>query len=404
MESGPRKTDERLCSWLDANQLDRERLCLAVISVDRRFINPRPRHPRGGRDGGRDIEAELTDGRHVWFAVGFLNSANDSTGQRTTVQKKFKSDLDAAQRENSSLPGFVFFTNVNLTATEKGRLLQHSKSKGIEFCDIFDRERIRILLDSPDGLSTRYQYLQIPLSETEQAAFFARWGSELQDMMSESFEGIERRLQRVEFNQERERPLRHLAFLFEFDRAISVTEMPHFRAQLVMAPSGNRGRHTALGLGIADGDGSKFSGNQIGTTIAGGFWSGYKPKVISTFGTIRPPSQDKLYASSGFSDHGTYSKQVTLGELDENYFLFFATKIIAERITRIEIHANNYVLWEGSRDKLRFDSPNGRVEWPWPLSPQQRSHKWIRVMHGGGPLRFNDFTPKSIWRAYLNTS
>jgi len=51
------ETDERLKNYLDTNQLRREQLCLAVMAIDRRFSDVRPRHPRGGPDGGRDIEA-----------------------------------------------------------------------------------------------------------------------------------------------------------------------------------------------------------------------------------------------------------------------------------------------------------------------------------------------------------
>ena len=45
---------------------------------------------------------------------------------------------------------------------------------------VFDQERIRIVLDSADGFSIRFQYLQIPLSEAEQATFFAKWGDDIQ--------------------------------------------------------------------------------------------------------------------------------------------------------------------------------------------------------------------------------
>lgn len=70
---------------------------------------------------------------------------------------------------------FVFFTNVSLTAGEKDGLVQGAKDKGLAHAEVFDRERIRIALDSADGFSLRFQYLGIPLSEAEQATFFARW-------------------------------------------------------------------------------------------------------------------------------------------------------------------------------------------------------------------------------------
>ena len=53
----PYQTDERLKNYLDTNQLQRERMCRAILAIDKRFSEVRPRHPRGGPDGGRDIQA-----------------------------------------------------------------------------------------------------------------------------------------------------------------------------------------------------------------------------------------------------------------------------------------------------------------------------------------------------------
>ena len=86
--SSVKKTDERLRSWLDTNQLARERMCLAILSLDSRFLNVRPRNPRGGRDGGRDLEATLSDGREVWGAIGFQNSVSDSSDDKKQAKRK----------------------------------------------------------------------------------------------------------------------------------------------------------------------------------------------------------------------------------------------------------------------------------------------------------------------------
>jgi len=95
---------------------------------------------------------------------------------------------------------FVSFTNVALSAGEKDALIEHGKANGVQQTDIFDRERIRIHLDSPEGLAVRYQYLAIPLSDAEQAAFFARWGSELETLISKSVNSLQDRLSRIEFS------------------------------------------------------------------------------------------------------------------------------------------------------------------------------------------------------------
>ena len=86
-------TDIRLRSRLDSNQRDREQMCRAVLELDVRYTEVRPRHPLGGPDGGRDIEALFGGTLRTFGAVGFANSANDSDEQKRQVRRKFKDDL-----------------------------------------------------------------------------------------------------------------------------------------------------------------------------------------------------------------------------------------------------------------------------------------------------------------------
>jgi hypothetical protein len=85
----PYETDERLKGYLDTNQLRREQMCLAILAIDRRFTNVKPRQPRGGPDGGRDIEATLQGSQKVFGAVGFVNQANDSDQHKNAAKGKF---------------------------------------------------------------------------------------------------------------------------------------------------------------------------------------------------------------------------------------------------------------------------------------------------------------------------
>ena len=87
----PYQTDERLKNYLDTNQLHREQMCRAILAIDKRYSDVRPRHPRGGPDGGRDIEALFRDDLLTFGAVGFVNQANDSDEQK----KKYKKNLQA---------------------------------------------------------------------------------------------------------------------------------------------------------------------------------------------------------------------------------------------------------------------------------------------------------------------
>jgi len=124
----------------------------------------------------------------------------------------------------------LFLTNINLTIGEKEELVAHARAAGFASCEVIDRERIRIALDSPDGFSIRYQYLGLSLSEPEQASFFAKWGDDIQSVISTGFQKLEKSLERILFLQEASDVLSTLTLVFELDRTYSADEIGHFRA------------------------------------------------------------------------------------------------------------------------------------------------------------------------------
>lgn len=130
-------------------------MCRAMLAFDERFSNVRPRHPRGGPDGGRDIEALFKDSLLVFDAVSFNNQANDSNEQKTQRKSKFKDDAESALSTENTPEYYIFMTNINLTIGEKGELIEFAKDKGLKSCEVFDRERLRIAWDSPDGFSIK---------------------------------------------------------------------------------------------------------------------------------------------------------------------------------------------------------------------------------------------------------
>jgi SAM-dependent methyltransferase len=161
----------------------------------------RPRRPKGGPDGARDIEALFNGSHIVWGAVGFQNSVSDSPEDKRLTKKKFRDDVQNAVKQNSLLTHFIFFTNVDLTPDEQNELILFAKQKGLSFVEIFWRERMRILLDTPEGLGFRYQYLGINLSEAEQATFFSASGNQLEAFIHKRFSDIELQIKRLEFVQ-----------------------------------------------------------------------------------------------------------------------------------------------------------------------------------------------------------
>ena len=184
------ETDMRLRSGLDANQRDREQMCRSVLALDPHYSDVTPRHPSGGPDGGRDLEAVFDGERIAYGAVGFHNGANDSDEQKKQIRSKFSSDLKSALAAKSDLKVFAFLTNLHFTMGEQSEMREEVLKAGIERCDILDRERLRIELDSPAGFFVRFQYLNIPLSEAEQASFLAHYGDRIKRWSRRASSGL----------------------------------------------------------------------------------------------------------------------------------------------------------------------------------------------------------------------
>lgn len=196
--SSPRLTEERLRYHLDSNQVMRERLCLSIMPLLGPYTCETPRRPKGGPDGGRDIEAIYQGSITVWGAVGFRNGGGNDDTARREAENKFHTDLDRALSENPTLQGFIFFTNVDLTPGIVQQMKEAASSRNVSIVDVFDMERLRHALDSPEGLIARLQYLDIPMSATEQIALVSKFGNQLQNAVLARFDRVERTLSNME--------------------------------------------------------------------------------------------------------------------------------------------------------------------------------------------------------------
>ncbi len=372
---------------------------------DKRFSAVTPRHPRGGPDGGRDIEAIFQNARKAFGAVGFVNSACDSATEKVEVRNKFKADLMRALSADNSLQVFVFFTNVSLTVGEKEDLVALAKAKGIKVAEVFDRERFRIALDSPEGLGLRVQYLSILLSDSEQAAFFARWGSGLEQLITESMQAVDSRLDRMEFFQEQNRALTGLSFHFKLRRQVPRHEMPHFRALLVMMFAQTLPMPT-LNIGVCDDNNfwQKSSGDSD-PGIFGISWSQTteeKPQILKRSISVR---SDPLSQISGTLNNDDFFGRAILGkdlkDLDRNMFVFFVDAAVAGLIDQALVVANQYIVWRADRSELRFDDHVPTIEWPIELTSAQLATPWKRVMAeiGSPRIDFSLLTPKRLYQA-----
>jgi len=433
----PYDTDERLKNYLDTNQMHREQMCLAVLRNDRRFSDVRPRHSRGGPDGARDIEAVFNGVLRVFGAVGFQNQANDSDEYKKKAMKKFRDDLSEALKEDPKPEGFVFLTNVNLTVGEEDELVGDAKGKGLAHAEVFGRERIRIALDNPDGFSIRFQYLGIRLSEAEQATFFARWGEDIQGLISDGFGAMQKSLNRIHFLQEAALPLAHLTAVLELDREYSGAEIGHFRAFAIMQLKAPVYGLFSIMFGAAD-NSSRWSAKTeedlargasgIANSMCGGRWERRIPedltKLESKEDEGKPDSNDDaehfpFEPAGSFTSVGEdpvrrvrlpYTRDSfirllpgpRLLDMDDSMFVLLVNRSLAERVKVIQMYANEYKVIEIGKEGFYIDYTSYESRVPMFFSTSELADPWVRLrpkMASAFQIRFSEHTPRRFYHA-----
>jgi hypothetical protein len=419
----PYETDERLKSYLDTNQLHREQMCLSLLAIDKRFTNVQPRHPRGGPDGGRDIVATFKGAMKALGAIGFVNQANDSNPHKTKAKNKFNSDLEAALRAEPGLQAFVFFTNVSLTASEKQELVGAANTKGIGHCEIFDRERMRIALDGADGLAIRFQFLSINLSDAEQAAFFARWGDDIQNLIAEGFSDVKKTLNRMQFLHEANSVLEQFYVLVELDREYDASEIGHFRLFCNLHLKEPKNSIFEVEWGATDNSTRidakteaeilpQKSGIESG--MCGGHWEIRLPdqtdhgpsdgpaaeerlpyECVTSFTSVGMKKIRLLKAKFGYDSFIRLGPSFCLKDLDDCLIAIFVNRSLSEKIKAIHFFGNEYKLFEVDRSNFRIDTGFEHFEPQLPFSSTELSDEWVRIMNTIGPfqLRFSSTTP-----------
>lgn len=421
-------TDIRLRSQLDANQQHREQMCRAILATDPKYKEVRPRHPRGGPDGGRDIEAQFENRCTCFGAVGFANGANDSEDQKKKLKKKFDDDLTSALKANSDLEAFVFLTNVCFTIGEQEEMRLAAKAKGVSHCEIFDRERLRIELDSPSGFFIRFQFLNIPLSEAEQASFLARYGDQVQDVISKGFRGVERSLDRLLFLAEASDTLSSVYVRFTLKEEYLAADIGHFRAFVNLHLKEIKHGIVAVWFGSTDKSarfrddfdekGSYGTEPGIGAGIAGGQWEKRLPLDESA---TEEDSVQVLNAwqPAGWSDgvgqnsvrsiiikytHDTdlirTMPRLALRDLDSSFFLPFLNGSLAKKVQSIQLFANGYELANYGPEDFYVDNTKFDFKIPSNFSDQELSDCWVRIRPKVASmffLEFNANTPRRLF-------
>jgi hypothetical protein len=423
----PFDTDERLKGYLDTNQLHREQICRAVLAIDKRFTNVVPRHPRGGPDAGRDIEALFRGDQRTFGAVGFVNQASDAPSHKRAIKKKFGEDLASALDTDPKPDAFVFMTNLNLTVGEKEELETTAKTAGVAYCEIFDRERLRIALDSPDGFAIRYQYLHIPLSEPEQATFFAKWGDDIQSVISTGFQRVERTLDRILFLQESTDVLSVLTLRFELDRAYPADEIGHFRACCLLhlkepklqifgvlfgsSDNSNRMREDAGARPERPGIKHGMSGFQWEEQIAPDTDDASESTASETerprytlVGSSRSVGMDPVPSIWITYSHDPsffrFFPRMNLRDVDQAWFMPILNSSLADRLKTIHVYANGYKLQEIGKGDFSIDATPFDADIPLEFTQDELADPWVRIRPRGSStfeISFSRHTPRRLF-------
>lgn len=419
-------TDERLKSYLDTNQLHREQMCLAVLALDKRFTEVRPRHPRGGPDGGRDIEAVFRGAQSAFGAVGFVNQANDSEPTKKKIQAKFKEDLNSALEANVPPQVFVFFSNINLTVSEKDELVAIARAKGLNHCEIFDRERIRICLDSADGYAIRFQYLGIVLSEEEQASFFAKWGDDINSVITTGFQKVQRTLDHLLFLQEASDAISSFHVALELDKVYEAEEIGHFRAffsvylkepklNVLSILFGSSDRADRFTSDIRQAEQSEPRGIKFGK--CGGQWEQLVdlsevenaidddefPEKFQQAGSSSSIGEDRItFVSAAYSKSSFIRLRpvLSLRDFDDCVVLSMVNVSLAKKVKTIHIISNGYKLLEVSRDGFYVDETQFDPGVPVAFDNEELSDQWCRIrpnMASAFKLSFSDVVPQRLF-------
>ncbi len=434
------ETDERLKSYLDTNQLHREQMCLGILALDKRFTNVRPRHPRGGPDGGRDIEAQFRGSELAYGAVGFVNQAADVEEKKRTIRIKFSDDLNSAVEAKPTPCVFVFFTNVNFTIGEKTELVDQARARGIPTCEILDRERLRIALDSPDGFAARFQFLNISMSESEQASFFAKWGDEIQSVITTGFQEVHSTLSQLLFLQEASRPISGLHIQFKFNREYDASEIGHFRAfcsiylrepklGILGLLFGKTDKSNRFRTDIEDG-GDESPG--IASGIASGQWKLAWREIperettseaaadedndididkyvhIGSGSGIGVDSVKHLVASYSTDSFIRFEPVLSLMDFDECMLMPILNKSLAEKLECIRILANGYILLDLDKNAFIVDNAEFSLDLDNNFSKDELSDPWVRIRPASFSstfhLSFIDSIPVRMFKSKKSTS
>jgi hypothetical protein len=337
------------------------------------YTRERPRRPKGGPDGGRDIEAVHEGSTVAWGAVGFRNGGGNDEQARREASTKYESDLCRSLQENPTLQAFVFFTNVDLTPTIVEKLKDTAASKGVPVVDIIDLERLRHALDSPEGLIARLQYLDIPMSATEQIALVNKFGTQLQSAVSTRFDRVERTLSQMERFLGFQKPLYRLDAFVSLEGQHRSSDIGNQGVLLKIGGLQNLGKSATCLLWNL----SSHANSATHLVTSAQLWLDEDTEKITPFmpSLGLSPSLMTAYCELSLTIGG---HRVRLADLTNLTLTAYVTEGLYPYLRRIVLDANGYELFDCPAATAADESP---VELPYGVKIEVEGRKWYKVVN-----------------------
>lgn len=324
---------------------------------------------------------------------------------------------------------------------EQSEMKDEARRSGMEHCDILDRERLRIELDSPGGFFIRFQHLSIPLSEAEQASFLARYGERIQEVVSTGFQRIERTLNRILFLHEATDVLNGVSVRFQLKENFPAVQIGHFRAFVDIFLHAIRYDIMEIWFGSSDKSRRfrtdlKFEPNEpagISQGISTGAWERHieipgsdksdgvqEQNRVSDSGENEAETEKReLVQVGGSSSIGMdpvpaimahyphddslfrYRPRLQLRDLDDCMFMPVLNKSLAEKLHSIQVFANGYKLVDIGPDDFLIDgSPHKRTV-PDAFTSDELADPWVRIRPANHTsafqFRFTSTTPRRMF-------
>lgn len=146
------ETWHRLREWTNG-QAPSERLA-AQILLHEGYKSLDPSHPLGGKDGGKDAVCEK--GGQKWLMAVYFPRGQKEFKE---IEEKFLNDLKGINSNQAEALAFV--TNQELRLAERESLKKAAKIP----IELFHLERITAILDKPEMMSVRKQFLTIDATD-----------------------------------------------------------------------------------------------------------------------------------------------------------------------------------------------------------------------------------------------